>query len=717
MRIPSPASGRARAHLGMRGWLNLGLALTVVVLVTLRPFADNPVVSADTLSIWLGGLAAACCFVAAWRAAGALRRSWLLFGATMAMWFVADLLWARYGGATGYQSVLSLADALYLIGLVPASLGLVLYPAGTWEPGARVRLLLDIVVLGGALLLVSEVAVLGEVVSRVGLNWSAFALGVYPVTDVLLAGLAVLLLLRSSGRPRPDLMLIAASFATWTAADNGYALLSARGQYDMGTAVSAAYVLGPVLLGLAALTAVASASGPRTLRRDVSGMLAPLLPDLTALGALVVCMMMGLDGWAEWALAGAVLALTGARQLARTIDNQRMHGELAQRVHERTQDLVALSEHHQRILDSVGEGIFGVDRELRISFVNPAAALLLGWDADELLGQDACAALCSEQHDECLVSMVMALGEAVTQSARSYRRHDGTDFPVEVTASPKAGPSGVDGAVVVFRDITERTILDDMKRQFVSAVSHELRTPLTAIRGSLEVLADGEAGALPTDAKRVVDVASRGTERLTRLVNDIIDMERLEAGSFSVRSRPEDIAPLVVEAADAFLALADERRVNLVIGEASGSALCDADRVVQALINLIGNALKFTQPGGTVSVSAKPCGHEIVLSVRDEGRGIPAEDLEAIFERFHQVQQSDARKLGGTGLGLAITKAIVERHGGRIWVESELGAGSTFRFTLPQLALPDGNPGHPGRRRWARRRDVTRSGRDHQSHR
>ena len=124
----------------------------------------------------------------------------------------------------------------------------------------------------------------------------------------------------------------------------------------------------------------------------------------------------GLDGWTEWLLATTVLALTGMRQLARTLDNQRLHGVLAQRIADRTEDLEHLSERHQRILDSVGEGIFGVDRRLRISFVNPAAAELLGWDADELLGQDACRTLCTEEHDECLLSMVMALGEAVTQS-------------------------------------------------------------------------------------------------------------------------------------------------------------------------------------------------------------------------------------------------------------------------------------------------------------
>ena len=248
-----------------------------------------------------------------------------------------------------------------------------------------------------------------------------------------------------------------------------------------------------------------------------------------------------------------------------------------------------------------------------------------------------------------------------------------------------AGPAGVDGAVVIFRDITERTVLDDMKRQFVSSVSHELRTPLSAIRGALEMLADGDTGELPERAQHVVEVGARGTERLTRLVNDIIDIERLEAGTFDIRPRPEDLAPLVVDAVDSLVPLAAEREVTIEIGEADGSVLCDADRIVQALVNLIGNALKFTRHGGTVQVSAMPADHEILVRVRDQGRGIPPEEFDTIFERFHQVQQADGRKLGGTGLGLPITKAIVERHGGRIWVESELGVGSTFCFTLPLL--------------------------------
>lgn len=686
----SPTSERSRlSGVARHLWVVVvALAAVAPVVIACQPWSPDRQATGDTVSTCLTSLAAVCCLSTAWRSRGGLRRSWALFGTTMAMWTVADLLWYHYGNTDQFHSILSLADALYLLGLVPAALGLVFYPVGRWEPGARARLVLDIVVLGGALLLISELVVLGEVLEKEGLGWDAFVYAVYPVTDVLLAGLAVLLLLRSGGRPRPDLVLIAAAFAVWTYADNGYALMSVRGESYAGTSVDLAYVVAPALLGVAALTAARSAKRAHTLRRDLTGTFAMLLPDLTALAALALCAVDGLHGWVEWVLAGTVLALTGARQIARTVDNQRLHGVLEKRVADRTKDLEHLSQRHHRILDSVGEGIFGVDRELRISFVNPAAAELLGWEPHELLARDSCETLCTEEHDECLVSMVMALGEVVTQSARSYRRKDGTEFPVEVTASPMAGPAGVDGAVVVFRDITEREVLDEMKRQFVSAVSHELRTPLTAIRGSLEMLSDGDIGQLPDQAQRVVDVAARGTERLSRLVNDIIDIERLEAGTFDIRPRPEDLAPLVLDATDSLLSLADERNVTIAIGDLNGSTLCDADRVVQALVNLIGNALKFTAPGGAVHVSAHVEDHEILVAVRDEGRGIPPEEFETIFERFHQVQHGDGRKLGGTGLGLPITKAIVERHGGRIWVESEIGAGSTFCFTLPLLEEP-----------------------------
>ena len=340
-------------------------------------------------------------------------------------------------------------------------------------------------------------------------------------------------------------------------------------------------------------------------------MLAPLLPDLTALGALVTLRR---DGARRLGRVGAGRHRAGADRRAAAGPHHRQP-EAARRPR------AARGRTHRGPLSTSPSATSGSwtrsarassasTAQLRISFVNPPRPRC-SWagTADELLGQDACVGPCAaKQHDECLVSMVMALGEAVTQSARSYRRKrrhgvpgrgdrvaEGRTYAVSTAPSSSSATS------------PSATVLDEMKRQFVSAVSHELRTPLTAIRGSLEMLADGDAGSFPPEAQRVVDVASRGTERLTRLVNDIIDIERLEAGSFERPAAAGGHRPAGRSRRPTrFLALADERRVNLVIGEAGGSALCDADRIVQALINLIGNALKFTQPGGTVRVSATP---------------------------------------------------------------------------------------------------------------
>jgi signal transduction histidine kinase len=237
--------------------------------------------------------------------------------------------------------------------------------------------------------------------------------------------------------------------------------------------------------------------------------------------------------------------------------------------------------------------------------------------------------------------------------------------------------------------ITERHHqLEAMKYSFVSAVSHELRTPLTAIHGSLEMLEDGDVGALPTAAARVVSVASRGARRLSRLVEDIIDLERLESGTFGFQPAPHDLHALLLDTAESLAPLTERAGIDLVLHETHADVLCDGDRVLQALVNLVGNAIKFTSPGGSIHLEAVLRREEVEVTVRDEGRGIPAEQLGAVFDRFHQVDTEADQAKGGAGLGLTITRHIIEAQGGRIWAESEYGTGTAFHFTLP-LALPE----------------------------
>ncbi|QCC77354.1 sensor histidine kinase [Nocardioides daphniae] len=229
--------------------------------------------------------------------------------------------------------------------------------------------------------------------------------------------------------------------------------------------------------------------------------------------------------------------------------------------------------------------------------------------------------------------------------------------------------------------------LDARKREFITATSHELRTPLAAIRGGLEMLQDGDAGELNPTAQRIVTIASRGSERLSRLVDDIIDLEKLDSGAFAHDPSVQPVERLVTEAVQTLAPLAAQHAVELRIDLAEASVVCEPDPIVQVLVNLLGNALKFSDGGTQVVVRARRQAEEVVVSVRDQGRGIPSDQLETIFRRFHQIEKDDSREKGGAGLGLSISQLIVHQHGGRMWAESD-GDGATFWFTLPAADSP-----------------------------
>ena len=243
--------------------------------------------------------------------------------------------------------------------------------------------------------------------------------------------------------------------------------------------------------------------------------------------------------------------------------------------------------------------------------------------------------------------------------------------------------------------LSQRSELDTLKDEFISTVSHELRTPLTSIRGALGLLSSGIIGDVDAKALNLLRIAVTNTDRLIRLINDILDLERMESGRAPLQVRRCSLRDLAEQAIDTMTAMADANTVHLalepftVAQAASPEALFfdgDSDRILQVLTNLLSNAIKFSPPASTVRIHTEATPDSILLKISDEGRGIPSDKLDSIFDRFQQVEPSDARQKGGTGLGLAICRSIVQQHSGSIWAQRNLGPGTTLYVMLPRTS-------------------------------
>jgi PAS domain S-box-containing protein len=354
-----------------------------------------------------------------------------------------------------------------------------------------------------------------------------------------------------------------------------------------------------------------------------------------------------------WIIGGAVLVLVlfGVRLMLLSTDNSRLQDDLEGRLDDlvqRSAELRRLGLQNERIVQSVVDGVIGVDAGGVITFANPAASDMLGYARADLLGvqehdifhgQPSGGAEPSE--DCCVVRTAMTTGVAAVSSTEFFLAFDGRVFPVELAVGPILEDDEITGAVVVFRDVSERRKIERMKNEFVSVVSHELRTPLTSIRGSLGLLAGGAGGLLTPKADRMVTVALESSERLTRLINDMLDIERIESGTMPVQltdCRPRE---LIDKAVDTIRGVLGNHRVVVRAESDLSMVRADSDRIVQTLTNLIGNAIKFSPPLTTIEISAVAVGHQVEFAVADQGRGIPADKLDAVFERFQQVDSSD----------------------------------------------------------------------------
>jgi len=376
--------------------------------------------------------------------------------------------------------------------------------------------------------------------------------------------------------------------------------------------------------------------------------------------------------------------------------------------HKQAESVLLESDRRWRsLLDNVQLIVVGLNQDGTVEYINPFFLQLTGYTSEEVLGKhwfnhflpqgqilstytSFQEVLSKEFHPHYQNSIVTKSGEERMIAWSNTLLRNTTGQPI--------------GTVSIGEDVTERYRLERMKAEFISIVSHELRTPLTSISGALELLSTGLIQPNSERGQETIAIAATEADRLTRLVNDILDLERLESGKVRLEYRAWNLAELMRRAVDFMQFTANQAAIRLFVEPLSMTLHIDGDRILQVLTNLLSNAIKFSPNGSTVELTARICGIEaaqeqtpsvssisstiaslpyLLITVRDQGRGIPTNKLESIFERFQQVDASDSRKKGGTGLGLAICRNIVQQHGGNIWVESTVERGSQFHFTLP----------------------------------
>lgn len=344
------------------------------------------------------------------------------------------------------------------------------------------------------------------------------------------------------------------------------------------------------------------------------------------------------------------------------------------------------------LLENVQLLVIALDKTGKIEYVNPFFLELSGYTQEEILGKEWVPNFIP-QHQQDNIQKVFV--ETLEEELHSHYQN-----PI-ITKSKEERVIAWNntllrdsrgtkvGTMSIGEDITERYALEKIKNEFISVVSHELRTPMTSIQGGLSLLKTGLVKLDSEQAKRIIQIVSDSSERLVRIVNDVLTLERLQSGQFTLNKQKTNAAELLIESKELMQLMADEFGVILSVLPQPIELTVDKDRIIQVLTNLLSNAIKFSPKGSTVLIAVEEIKakdgqtSDALFKVQDQGRGIPANKLESIFERFHQVDASDSRKQGGTGLGLAICRNIIEQHNGQIWVESQIGAGSIFYFNLP----------------------------------
>ena len=475
--------------------------------------------------------------------------------------------------------------------------------------------------------------------------------------------------------------LVALGVIFFVASDMAYAIESLLETYRFVSWTTLGSVAGPLLLAIAPtlVTAESLTIRPTNIASDTW--------SLTYLPLGVMCVLQILDVRDDpnqivsiTIITIMVLLLIGRIQSYKK-NATTLNSGLSDSLDIRERELLRQQLLNDRIIGVAADGIVAVDIEDRVVLCNRAAREILSISS----GTPTPEKLHDLFHRDPTCPGDCPTLDALHQSDRSMHELsldiDADERVIELAVRALDGPDA--GFVLVFHDVTDRARLARMKDRIVSVVSHEIRTPLTSIRGSLGLIDGGLMGQVSPEAQRMISIAVESSERLMRLINDLLDVERIESGRRTLNLSSTPMNVLLADAVTVMQPIADVRSVEIEFDAPPETVLVDRDRILQVLTNLIQNAIKFSDPGSAIHLLGEKDSSHMTVTIRDEGHGIPASHIDAIFEPFHQVDISDSGPSSGSGLGLAICKEIVEAHGGTIWAERGIEQGAVFRFRIP----------------------------------
>ena len=695
---------------GLRGWRVFTIAATAaavtavafVAWTALRIGGDQVTIAVDDIGEAVAAMAAAVsCGFAAYRNSGRTRLAWALFAASAASWCIGELVWSVYEVGLGVSVPFpSAADAGFLLAIPLGVAGVFAFTSAPSRLTTRGEALLAGAIVALSLVFVAWSLGLRNVYDSSSASPAAQLIGLaYPVGDIVTITVLVLALRRARKAERGCMLLLLGGLAANAFANSTFAYLTANGSYGaIGSLLDAGWVVGYLLIALAPLWPATDkettvAEGPIELWQLALPWVAVLAAAITAIR--LASTDHALDQFLT-VVAGCIgLLLVGSQVLSHRdsrsflLKSQRMENQLARR-----------SSLLNEIITHAPLGIARVGPNMKIIDVNPRMAVLMHLDAKEVIETPVARYLNPDEFAR-VAELFRPLwnGEVDTiESDSNMVRADRTNVWLHWSATTVRNAAGrVEYFLAMYEDTdaehaaNEAAIahlagierLNELKSEFITLVSHEFRTGLVGIQGFSEMIRDTD---LPADeVKGYAGEINKDAERLNRMINDMLDLDRIESGRLTLRIEPVDVNAALHGAVERAHASSGRHEFTTDFDPTEPIVHCDADRLTQIISNLMTNAIKYSPDGGVIAVASRVKDGLVVVSVRDHGVGIAPEFAKRLFSRYERYEKTSGKVIG-TGLGLAIARQIVEMQGGRIWVDSTVGAGSEFHFTLPLQA-------------------------------